>query len=1110
MKKVIHRPVVFTIVSANYIGFAATLMQSVREQHPEVARYIILSDAYHNFSGVDLAADVIACDDLDINLIENMKLWYTVVEFNTSVKPFAFRHMFQKLGYTTALYIDPDIYLYSPLGEVYDALKTHSIVLTPHMMKPLQDGKEPSDLTIMKSGVYNLGFLGARNNADCGGLMDWWCDRLFAHCRSDVPGNMFTDQRWMDLAPVLVNRPYILRHPGYNVAYWNIAHRVVEQAEDGKWTVNGQTLRFFHFSGIKPDDSVVYSKHQNRFTYENMGIVRELCTEYREAVLANRWYEFSKVDYAYGKFRDGRKISDTARHWVLRAIDAGKLSPKKSLRIGSTFFDEADDDIAMGATRITRFAYQFWLDRPDLRHAFDLSHAQGFNGYLDWFCGAGAEAEGVNSLDLQAARQLRSNAEIGAIPVPKRTAPPPWAPIASSSWDGAARSVQAWLRADVIFNIGSFRTKLPKQVALLWERRADLQQHFPMTDSLEQTDAFLTWALTEGLIERSIDAHLFSDEFLDEFVSVSGISSHYGDVPITRGLILTRTAARSREGLETWRQFPVEKQARAEHGFWFSYIAPGLYGWAPEFYAPVKAYFDRRSHMTLDGYSFTFGMLTLWEARKDLQRTFHLGTANSRAAYLRWLVFHAPREFKVNCELLCPGIRDFLVNSQGFHKGLSRLLEFVYEERHDLQSSFDLDTDEGIAALLDWSEAHLQQYLIYVGLGILAAPSLLNIEEPPPEVIRAHVALTGHWDASSGLGEDMRSSVAALDACGYSDYVIVNLDADTMLTAAKALIPAGATLEVAWNIVHRNAETSIEDWHSMRRLRILAEKTVGHWHWELDRLPSAWAHAYSYYDEIWASSRFAMDAFAISGARPVRLLPGAVTAPVVGHEVSRAALGLKESATLFLFMFDFASYATRKNPHAVIAAFEMAFPKGDEDVQLVIKTQNARKMPALSAELGALAQDGRVILKDAKLSREELVSLIGTANAFVSLTRSEGYGRAPAEAMLLGRPVILTGYSGTNDFADADTACVVNYTLVPVQPNEYPGVEGQSWAEADVAHAAHYMRWVHHDPAAARALGERGRKKVSEMLAPEKVGRAMLELLCVKLTEPASGPAVPQ
>ena len=158
---------------------------------------------------MDTAAELVFCDDIGIQLISNMKLWYSVIELNTAIKPFVFCHLFDRFGFEQVVYLDPDILLFGPLTEVFDGLEEHNIVLIPHIMQPLHDGKEPSDHSIMKSGVYNLGFLGVRSDRDARALIDWWSARCYLHCRVDVPANMFTDQRWMDLAPVFVPDPLI-------------------------------------------------------------------------------------------------------------------------------------------------------------------------------------------------------------------------------------------------------------------------------------------------------------------------------------------------------------------------------------------------------------------------------------------------------------------------------------------------------------------------------------------------------------------------------------------------------------------------------------------------------------------------------------------------------------------------------------------------------------------------------------------------------------------------------------------------------------------------------------------------------------------------------------
>lgn len=209
----------------------------------------------------------------------------------------------------------------------------------------------------------------------------------------------------------------------------------------------------------------------------------------------------------------------------------------------------------------------------------------------------------------------------------------------------------------------------------------------------------------------------------------------------------------------------------------------------------------------------------------------------------------------------------------------------------------------------------------------------------------------------------------------------------------------------------------------------------------------------------------------------------------------RAALGLAPDATVFLFMFDFRSFASRKNPEAVVQAFLTAFPDPEDEVRLVVKTQGGDAAPIPWRRLSALCRDPRIELRDVSLDRTDLLDLMAAADCFVSLHRSEGFGRGPAEAMLMGKPVIVTGYSGTTDFATPDCAYVVGYRLVPVGVGEYPGAEGQTWADADIAQAARAMRRVHEDPESARATGARARARIMHLYAPEISGRAMLAAL---------------
>jgi glycosyltransferase involved in cell wall biosynthesis len=1067
-------------------------MQTVRAHHPAAARFIVLSDAFQEFPDIDLAATLWGCEDMGISLLDNMKLWYNVVEFNTAIKPFCFQYFFSTLAFDEVCYLDPDIFVFSPLVEVFDALTDHSCVLTPHMMHPLQDGKEPSDLTIMKSGVYNLGFLALKHDGDALRLLRWWSDRLFSSCRIDIPGHMFTDQRWMDLAPALVPRSFILKHPGYNVAYWNLPGRVVDREPDGRWTVDGRPLTFFHFSGIKPDDPKQFSKHQNRYTIDNLGIVAELCTFYRKQVLGNKWLAYSKTPYAFGSFKDGRPIDDFMRHWIARAVDEKRLDANEPLEIDSAFFDQLDSQAVEKGARLTRFMYQFWLDRKDLQDAFNVYSDAGLEAFVRWFLEDKTVCRSVDGRSIAAAQSLRTQKEGLAAPslAPMR---PRWSSVAAMPWTGKAADVGQFFRENVIVPFPDATVTIPKQAALLWERRIDLQAHFRI-GSVDELNQYICWALTQGILEGSMQADLLPTDFLEQINALSSISSYYNDVPITAGMVLTRKVTLGRR-MGLWQQFPTERASRIGHGLWYAFVAPTLYGWPPEIGPTVRAYFQQPSGISVDGYQLSRGLIAIWEMRPDVQQTFPLSDRLSVWRFVRWFTIHGLEEFGVTATDFDPKLVRFLAERSPRNPRLSQLLEMTYDLRDDLQSLHDITTGDGLEGLIAWSDrALMAESGKNIGKPVVQTGTTSSSQEL---VIRARIGLTGYWSKASGRGEDIRCSAQSLRAIGFDDFIIVDLESQTILNCQGDALEAGTSIAVAVNIVHTNADTAYEDWQLLGRLGVVAERSTGFWAWELERLPSYWRHAFSFYDEIWAATRFAEKAFAAEGLRPVSLVPMAVLEPALGAQVSRASLKLPDSATIFLSMFDFRSFARRKNPEAVVAAFKLAFPDRSEDVRLIIKTQGGSAAPTEWKRLCKLCDDPRIELRDIKMDRADLLGLIRSADAFVSLHRSEGFGRGPAEAMLFGVPTILTDYSGTCDFANSETALLVDYDLVQVDPSEYPGVEGQCWADARADIAARQMRWLSENRQKAKAIGTRGRDQIIECYAPARCGAIMLSALAM-------------
>ena len=766
-----RRRAIFTIVSCNYIAYAVTLMQSVRDFHPEADRFIVLADSYREFPGLDAAAELIFCDEIGIELISNMQLWYSVIEFNTAIKPFVFRHLFDRFAYDEVVYLDPDILLFRPMVEVLDGLGAHNIVLIPHIMQPLQDGKEPSDLSIMKSGVYNLGFLGVRNDPEARALIAWWSERCYLHCRVDVAGHMFTDQRWMDLAPAFVPNPLILRHPGYNVAYWNLAHRRMEQDGDGAWLVNGGPLVFFHFSGISPEEPTVFSKHQNRFTPETLGPVTALCELYRQRVIASGWKKYSRLRYGFAAFPNGRPIEDGMRQWLRRAVDSGRINAMSRVVVEPNFFDQPDEEAAEKDVAVTRFMYQFWLNRRDLQEAFDIFTPRGSSGYLEWFLNGEARAQGVDGRSIAAARRIRNEPENR--PTSVDDVAPPWPSVSRSAWQGPAREAVRFLEGDVTAQIDAKRILVPVQVALSWELRADLRTHFRL-ESADELYRFLAWALTSGVMEGVVNCQEFSPQFLQQMAQELSTSSYYRDVPITACLVATRFVESDNKCYDPRRRFPVERAGRLAHGLWFTYVAARRFNWPQQLVAPLRAHFEAPSGVEVNGFQLTNAMLAIWTLRDDVQKIFPLDTGVSIRSYIVWLLTFGLRELEISVDQLGDGLQGYLLSELPRQSVLGRVLELLYETRVELQQQFDITTADGWAALRTWWWNDATGSCDKPAATALLSPTDAIETKQERPTYTAKVALTGQWSAPTGRGEDVRCSAVSLKMAGFSDFLIID------------------------------------------------------------------------------------------------------------------------------------------------------------------------------------------------------------------------------------------------------------------------------------------------------------------------------------------------
>ncbi|WP_426029399.1 glycosyltransferase family 4 protein [Caulobacter sp. DWP3-1-3b2] len=355
------------------------------------------------------------------------------------------------------------------------------------------------------------------------------------------------------------------------------------------------------------------------------------------------------------------------------------------------------------------------------------------------------------------------------------------------------------------------------------------------------------------------------------------------------------------------------------------------------------------------------------------------------------------------------------------------------------------------------------------------------------------VCLVGHPFAPIGMGEHVRSSWRAVNAAGYAPTIrdIYGLNSRTDLDYERELAPQLTDrLSERLNIFHINGDEIEQAVPHLNDANFDSSYNVIYPAWELSRYPTDWARQLERFDEVWAPSAFIQESIAHTVSIPVLHMPLAVEVKLSGM-LSRRHFGIPEHAYAFLFFFDFGSYSARKNPEAVVDSVERLVARNpNAPIHCVIKfkggDESSAQYKALNARIEALGEYATKIT--AVLSDNEIKNLVRACDCFVSLHRSEGFGRGMAEAMRLGRLTIGTGYSGNLDFMTKDTAHLVRYQPVALEPNSYPYWQGQIWAEPDIAHAVELMELAIGDRKGSRAMAERARRHMRQNFSARAVG----------------------
>lgn len=385
-----------TIVARNYVSQALVLAGTLAEQHPAAPLTILLVDADDadvdelgaiTPSGVELLRtdELVAVDGADLS---TMRTFYDVTEYSTALKPALLAHLRDRDG-GVVVYLDPDIAVLGPLDRLEELAMAHGIVLTPHVTEPMpRDGLSIDERTLLRAGIFNLGFIGVGPGTER--FLSWWWARLRTDAINDPSEGLFTDQRWIDFVPALFDH-VVVRDLGWNVAYWNLHERPLSRGADGRILAGGAPVAFFHFSGYDPATPHVLSKHQGtapRILVSSSPILTDLLAWYG-VQLETHGHELRRaVGYRWGSV-DGVPLSEFVRRLHRRAAlgtEFGTEPGPDAFTDPAAFLAWLNAPVARSArSELTRLQLAYWTARIDLQFAFPHPTGTSLDGLVAWF-----------------------------------------------------------------------------------------------------------------------------------------------------------------------------------------------------------------------------------------------------------------------------------------------------------------------------------------------------------------------------------------------------------------------------------------------------------------------------------------------------------------------------------------------------------------------------------------------------------------------------------------------------------------------------------------------------------------------------------------------------
>ncbi len=328
-----------TVGTVNHAAGIRVVLETFAEHHPGAELFTCLVDGGALRGGdLRLPGVVFLPEDLRLPGGRRFLFKFDAFELCTALKAFAAVHVLERYDVEQLVYLDSDIMVVASLADsLATGWRAGNILCTPHFVEWPEDSAEHLR-QVRQCGTYNTGFFAVDRSFAATRFLSWWgamCSEMGIH---EPASGRFVDQIWLDLVVAERHGFVSLLDPGLNVAYWNMAERLLAK-EGSQWLVNRQHLRFFHFSGFDPKRLTV--RREVTPTEAHLAIAREYLDRLRAAGLE----KLRDIPYGFGTYSDNAPILTAHRRAIFR---------NEPSLVGVVDPFSARDDLSRATGQVTR------------------------------------------------------------------------------------------------------------------------------------------------------------------------------------------------------------------------------------------------------------------------------------------------------------------------------------------------------------------------------------------------------------------------------------------------------------------------------------------------------------------------------------------------------------------------------------------------------------------------------------------------------------------------------------------------------------------------------------------------------------------------------------